>query len=313
MLLTGNKEFMNSAVVATVSCKSDSWYQDRLLNYYRTLQLLSQDRWIPALVPYQYYLASVTTADVGRFLRELESHQKKNRLVASFLPSLGEKAWEGFFHELPKIATFALCLERLTFLTSQHDGLLEQLANHFRKARKRNLSFFLWLKIHSIERPMLQIFVRKTRKISKWYFRWALITNILEATVADLCKGYPSNALVGLKLSIWLMRHAEIQRRGHIVTCAPENASEWVDLYQSWNMAFVSQAPEFPYIMCKLMIPSVADYHDHPEEYIYRRVIALYLFCNAAAFGYDKGDIDWSDRKLTRKWGSHNLKQSKKT
>lgn len=218
---------MNSAVVARVSRKSGSWYQDGVLNYDRTLQLLSQDRWIPALVPHQHYLTKVTTADEGRFLRELESHQKNNRLVASFLPSLGEKTREGFLQELPNITTFALCLERLTFLISHHDGPLEQPANHFRKATKRNMSFFPWLKIHSIERPMLKILVRKTRRMPKWCFRWALITNILEATVADLCKGYRSNALVGLKLSIWLMRQTEIRRRGHIAACAPENAGEW--------------------------------------------------------------------------------------
>jgi hypothetical protein len=233
------------------------------------------------------------------------------QLVASFLPNLSEKYWESLYHELPKIATFALCLERLTFLIRLHDGLLEQLIIHFRKERKRNLSFFLWLKIHSIEHPMLRIFVRRTRKIPKRYFRWALISNILEATAADLFRGFGNNALVGLKLSKWLMSSIEIQRKGHVVTFAPEDASEWIDLCHSWNMAFVSQAPEFPYVMCKLIIPSVAGYQGHPEEYIYRRAIALDLFCNAAALGYDKGERDWSDRKLTQEWGAHNLKQSK--
>jgi len=303
---------MHSAAVRILSCKSDSWYQNGLLDYYRTLKLLSQERWIPALARHRHYLTNVTRADIGRFLGEMESHQKKNQIVATFLPSLGEKDWETLYQELPKIATFALCLERLTFLTRQHDGLLEQLVNHFRKERKRNLSFFLWLKIRSIERPMLRIFIRRTGKIPRRYFRWALAANILEATAADLFKGFGSNALVGLKLAIWLIRKTEIRRRGHVVTFAPANASEWVDLYQSWNMAFVSQAPEFPYVMCKLIVPSVAGCQNHPEEYIYRRAVALYLFCNAAAFGYDKGQTDWSDRKLTRKWGAHNLKQSRR-
>lgn len=66
-------------------------------------------------------------------------------------------------------------------------------------------------------------------------------------------------------------------------------------------MALASQAPEFPYFICKLMIPSVADCHDHRKEYICRRAIALYLVCNAAALGYAKEDSDCSDRKLTRK------------
>ena len=303
---------MNSAAASRVSCKSDSWYQDGLLDYYRTLRLHSDGRWIPALARHRDYLTHVTSADVGRFLNEAERHQKKNPLVASFLPRLGEKDWDGVYRELPKIATFALCLERLTFLVRQHDGLLEQLIFHFRNERKRNLPFFLWLKIQSIERPMVKIFVRRTGRIPKRYFRWALITNILEASVADLCKGYANNALVGLKLSMRLTRNTEIRRRGHIVTFAPADAGAWVDLYQSWNMAFVSQAAEFPYVLCKLVIPSVADYQEHPEEYVFRRAIALYLFCNAAALGYDKGDSDWSDRGLTRSWGSHNLERSKK-
>ena len=87
---------------------------------------------------------------------------------------------------------------------------------------------------------------------------------------------------------------------------------EWADLYQVWNMAFVSQIDNYPFWIAKLLIPQVSDYKDRPEEYIYRRALALYTSEHYILFGGrdDKRQgiptINWPDKALTAAWGKAN-------
>ena len=46
--------------------------------------------------------------------------------------------------------------------------------------------------------------------------------------------------------------------------CSQPLSRRWADLYSSWNLAFVSQFPDFVYYVPKLLIPTVSSYQDNP-------------------------------------------------
>ena len=45
--------------------------------------------------------------------------------------------------------------------------------------------------------------------------------------------------------------------------------------YSTWNLAFVSNYPDFPFYMAKLLIPTVSGYHGNPERFLYPRHSSL--------------------------------------
>ena len=69
-------------------------------------------------------------------------------------------------------------------------------------------------------------------------------------------------------------------------------------------MAFISNYPDFPFFMTKLLIPTVSGYHDHPEGFLYPRITALYAHLNFVNGGTIK--MDWTSSDLTRFWGQAN-------
>ena len=58
---------------------------------------------------------------------------------------------------------------------------------------------------------------------------------------------------------------------GQRIEFRPPLPRQWADLYQTWNMAFISKYPDFPFFMAKLLIPSVSGYQGRPENYLYPR------------------------------------------
>merc|ERR1719228_481679 len=70
----------------------------------------------------------------------------------------------------------------------------------------------------------------------------------------------------------------EISENGQMIEFSPPLPSLWADLYETWNMAFVTRYEDWPYFLVKLLIPSVSDYHDYPEGYLYPSATALYAY-----------------------------------
>ncbi len=153
------------------------------------------------------------------------------------------------------------------------------------------------------------------------------MVNILEAVVTDYISGFRDNAKAGLTLAFHKTGSKHHDPR---TGCGPSTWSddkraismsmpmtkEWCDLYQTWNMAFVSTLKDFPYIIPKLLIPQVADYQGVPTSYMYKRILALYLCLNHASFNYvEKAKnhekvIEWNDKKLSSLWGKVNLENA---
>jgi len=91
---------------------------------------------------------------------------------------------------------------------------------------------------------------------------------------------------------------------------------KWADLYAVWNLAFVTSYSH-PYIMVKLLIPSVNDYKEEPAEYIYNRGMALYthihfeLFRRVDFANAGTSEVSWPDEHLRKFFGAANKDYAK--
>ncbi|RCK79420.1 MAG: hypothetical protein OZSIB_0060 [Candidatus Ozemobacter sibiricus] len=230
---------------------------------------------------------------------------------------------------LPDVVTFAWALEALTRLMAEDWRFLAFTLDHWRQGRRfiwgsKNFRLFDHVKLLSIEHLNAR-FVECHRRgvVPPDFMRVLLPLNILEAVAWEIVEGYPGNARAGLTLaryppgaprenpatgegpSIWTA-----DRRAILLRTACPRA--WSDLYTSWNLAFVSQYDTFPYVMCKLLVPSVLGYAAQPAAYIYYRCLAIHALMNYAYLG-DGGpersritDLIWRDHRLTRAWSRHN-------
>lgn len=233
----------------------------------------------------------------------------------------------------PDIVAFAIVLDCLTKATYANPKILENCLSIFKAARQKSqafkqMSLFHKIKLFSVERAMkIYLNYHKTRAIPQDSGRFGVMVNILEAVINDYIFGFRDNAKAGLILAF----HKTGSKYYDPHTgCGPSTWSddkkavsmsmpmtkEWCDLYQTWNMAFVSTLQDFPYIIPKLLIPQVASYQDVPTSYMYKRGLALYFVLNHASFNYvEKAKnhekvMEWNDKKLSSLWGKVNLENA---
>ena len=105
-----------------------------------------------------------------------------------------------------------------------------------------------------------------------------------------------------------MAKFARLSADGRTVETRPPLPLQWADLYTTWNMAFVSHLPNFPYFIVKLLIPTVSDYQDYPEAFIHHRLTTLWATINyqIAVLGLGGPDFDWSSKALSQSWGRVN-------
>ena len=314
---------------------------ERLAAHYRKWRLLLPDgswaspllaRLAPELLP-----PSIPPEEVRNFIQRSLDLLLPNPFFSDFLdqalsrrfPRLETAAQTEGSRVLPDALALAMALDRLTracrrdFRVWADCRLLLNRALRLSSAR-RNASLFLRAKAASVD-PVAYFCIRAHDRPphalgldsgSRW-----LQLNILEAVLVDLREGFRDNARAGWILAL----HKPGRRTPDPATGAGPNS--WspdaqaiclhpplpkarADLYQLWNLAFVSQLPEFPYAAAPLLIPAVANYSDAPEAYMYSRVVALHLFL--AWMLMDRADspdarprrLPWNDPGLTRLWGA---------
>ena len=314
---------------------------ERLAAHYRKWRLMLPDgswaspllaRLGPELLP-----AAVPPDDVRVFLRNALDLLLRNPLFADFLeqalsrrfPQLETAAQAEGRRVLPDVLALALALDRLTRACRRNFRVWAECRRLLNRALRqsrawRKTSLFLRAKAASVD-PVAFFCIRAHDRPPQALgpdsgSRW-LQVNILEAVLVDLCEGFRDNARAG-----WILaRHKPGRRTPDPATGAGPNTwsadaqaiclhpplpQAWADLYQLWNMAFVSQLPESPYALAKLLVPAVAHYADAPEAYMYSRVIALHLFL--AWMAMDRAEspdarlrhLPWNDPGLTRLWGA---------
>lgn len=274
------------------------------------------------------------------FVHATQSALLQNPYFLAFIERLPEKDFvrlEAWLHRhgdgVCEMLGFAFCLERVNVLMREDNEVLAQCLERYKSLRKsknyyRPGNVLGAIKLHSIELPLI-LFLRakKKMKMPKSFGSFILSFNIFEAFLVDMATGLFNNAISAIPLMLfspnfkgalpWLRRY----RRGapsafskdygavELLSPAPK---EWADLYQVWNMAFVSQFHEAPYLLIKLIIPSVSDYTSAPGEYMHKRITALYLTMNLLEFKKQENKkvppdyLGPLDRSVVKMWGEIN-------
>ncbi len=313
--------------------------------HYKTLHLINENgQWIDS--EFQKYSSillpnDMSNSKINLFVDQIEKTLFQNNYFMFFIDSIKQKQYgtlkKKFDEEsaviIPDIIAYSLVLENLTRAIVENNVLLESIYNNFRKARKASNSFkllplFHKIKLLSVEKPIEQyIRYHTTRLIPPKSGRMGVSINIWEATWTDWKSQNKNNAKAGKVLA---QNKAGSLKKDPLTGAGPSEwsddgriplrsfpfALEWTDLYQTWNMAFVTRFQDFPYILPKLLIPIVADYKNTPKEYIYKRAIALYIYLNFASFSMANHKsmnikpINWFDKELNKDWGYCNAKSA---
>ncbi len=283
------------------------------------------------------------SGDVKKMLEDLLDHMASaNKANPDFIRVMAEmsrnqaclhRLKEVFAKEadrvIPEVITFALVLENLTAAQTDNPDIIETVFDIWHQARQHReikieslADVFGLIKLHSVEAPIKKIIAyhKQPDALDPKLFRGFLSLNIFEAMVADLLMGHTDNAKAGFSL----LKNPPGGKAHRALGTGPSTFSnsgkelefrmscpkKWADNYQAWNLGFLSQIEVFPFWFVKLLIPSVADYKDHPEIYIYRRALSLYTSLNYSAFMSDKPEgmfaVDWRDEAFTHLFGAVN-------
>eukprot|EP00092_Neocalanus_flemingeri_P002243 GFUD01002389.1.p1 GENE.GFUD01002389.1~~GFUD01002389.1.p1 ORF type:complete len:402 (+),score=91.63 GFUD01002389.1:21-1226(+) len=243
----------------------------------------------------------------------------------------------------PDVVSYAMVLNRLTVAMRSNWRVLEackqvwtrlykpwNILNTKLKQRIQQriiVKVFGWLKTLSIHKVVgEELEYLKTGIVPPEFGRLDITVNILEAKILDFVRGNFANAKVALALA----KEAAGGKENSCTGAGPTRMSpdgqaiearmalplQWADLYQTWNMAFVTNFKNWPYFLAKLLIPIVSGYQQEPAGYMYSRVSALYSHINwvmmGNLFGGGEGRrLDWYSLSLSRNWGMANYDSAK--
>lgn len=339
-------EKITSEIITSLSGFDKNKMRRQMLKHYTLWRLIdATEKWaIPELQKISLDLlpSDMTEEKTQDFINEMALYAARNPYLEKFLVRAANVQFEDFALKVkkegkllfPDIIAYAIALDRLTKATYDNPEILENCVRIFKEARlkshaSRHMSLFHKIKLVSVERAIrFYLNYHKTGVVPKDSGRFGLTVNILEAVVSDYISGFRDNAKTGLTLAFHRTGSKNYDPQtgsGPSAWSADKKAirmsmpmtKEWCDLYQTWNMAFVSTFKDFPYIISKLLIPQVANYQNIPTSYMYKRTLALYLCLNHASLDYPEKAknkepiIDWSDKELSFLWGRANLENSK--
>ena len=298
-------------------------------------------------------ISRITERETKAFIDQMVIHANENPFLVRFLENAVHERFnhlrDGFYKDqekpfsdqtkfMPRAIAYAIALNRLTLAQVDNYRVLEASIECFKAVRKKELTlsdmnFFNFAKLYSVEGPVrnfVKFHRRKYRShhtdISKGFLSNLLPLNIYEAILVD--KYYKPTFKQNAKAARPLMKNSPSYFRDTILDVGPPKwsedekeilislplAKEWTDLYQTWNMAFMSRFKSFPFFIVKLLIPSVNNYKARPKQFIYRRAISLYNHLHYFFLGdlYDQKhgipSVEYNDLQLTKMWGENNLK-----
>ena len=263
----------------------------------------------------QYLLPrNITGDDLARMVDKIAENAAKNKYLHLFLQQadgqdltwLLQKIKREGARVLPDVVSYAMVLDRLTGAMRADWRILESckqiwtnmykpwnVLNYKNKSNRRGrkkvsqLQIFVILKtldFHICVTEMLKSLKNKT--VNQKFWKMGVPFNILIAKAEDVLFGNIDNARVaqilakeepgGKENSCIESKATRISSGGNSINFHMTLPLEWADLYQTWNMAFVTNFEDWPYYLAKLLIPSVSDYQNNPEGYLYARILALY-------------------------------------
>jgi hypothetical protein len=298
-------------------------------------------------------IARITERETKEFIDQVALHAAENPFLVRFLENAvpvnfatlradfdqdQAKPFGDQTKFMPRAIAYAIALNRLTLAQVDDYRVLAASIEIFREVRKQELTLFdmnlfTFAKLYSVEGPVRK-FVKfhqikdrsYKREISKGFLSNLLPLNIYEAILVD--KYYKPTFKQNAQAARPLMKNGPSSLRDNVLDLEPPKwsedgkeilislpqAKEWTDLYQTWNMAFMSRFNTFPFFIVKLLIPSVSNYKARPKQFIYRRAISLYNHLHYFFLGniYDQKhgipSVTFYDLHLTEMWGEYNLK-----
>ena len=135
--------------------------------------------------------------------------------------------------------------------------------------------------------------------------------NILEASIAENLHGFSDNAMAGIALAVNPPETLRIV--GENAFMEYEFPPQWVSLYESWNLAFITgNIPYLHVIYPKLLIPSVIN--ASPDDYLFNRALALWTSINFHLFAQLTQQPDYpiaNAQEMAQLWGEINHESAK--
>jgi hypothetical protein len=260
------------------------------------------------------------TFDAAAFIDQMAGCAGQNPYLSAFIEEMG-KAPPAYVKDWSKeprrslaqqAVVYAMALDRLTRLLGAEVATLAAVREHYKRQWREpafakaygdaaspfrdKTNIFLEAKLQSVI-PAIKDFIRfisGTAQIAPDDGRVLVPLNISEAVAVDFVAGHSDNARAGIVLAEHPVGQAanakldsgpsKLADNKKSVEWRPPLPQKWADLYQTWNMAFVSQAVASPFLFAKLFTPPVGCYQHAPAQYLYNRAIALYLHMHFTMF-----------------------------
>jgi hypothetical protein len=297
----------------------------------------------------QYLLPrNLTGQDLARMVDKIAESAAKNKYLHRFLQQadgqdfiwLLQKIKREGARVLPDVVAYAMVLDRLTGAMRADWRILESCKqiwtnmykpwnvlyynnNSIRRGRTKvsQLKVFVMLKLLSFHIGVTEILKSlKNKTVDQKFWKMGVPFNIRIAKEEDVLFGNVDNARVaqilaketpgGKENACTESKFTSICSSGNSINFHIALPLEWADLYQTWNMAFVTNFEDWPYYLAKLLIPSVSDYQNNPEGYLYARILALYSHLNWIMMDYlyqgTSPHLNWYNVSLSRIWGRAN-------
>ena len=316
-----------------------------MMGHFRKFRLLENDRWRSPVLERigADLLPEVNLERTYTFIDEVSACARQNPYLLDALEKMrgldlgtfNEKVRQDGPEIFPDVVAYAMVLDNLTKAIQRDVNILQVADDIWDQTKERisirktlgNLAFVKYWGLHHMgfyKKPI------RSNMIDPNFCRFFLPLNIFEASAVDFIRGNFKNAYAGLVLA----RHRpggapnpltgsgpasvetdELGRRNIHLRCP--FSRQWADFYTTWNLGFVSTLSSFPYIMAKLLIPSVNSYEQSPESYISRRSIALYLQLNFTLFHRLDNSLTpamtmWPYKLITKAFGKANLENAKR-
>jgi hypothetical protein len=324
----------------TVAGVTSEQMNEMMISHYKQVRLINESgAWaLPELEEISDFLlpGDIDEEQTFAFIDHMASAAEDNEYLVDFLNKAQN---EDFFDYMSKVdeegdsvfpdaLAYAHALERLTIAMREDWRIIRACRDLWIVEREiagisEYMDLFEHLKLASVEWPMNKIIdVHEADYVPSDFLKGILPINILEAVALDLKDGFGDNACAGTYLAKYKPGKATYDARtGEGPSCFSDDGKaillnmalprKWANLYATWNLAFVTSYAH-PYIMAKLLIPSVNDYKEVPAEYIYNRGMALYthihweLLHRVDFINAGKEEVFWPDEHLTRFWGQAN-------
>ncbi|SMF16714.1 hypothetical protein [Pseudobacteriovorax antillogorgiicola] len=280
------------------------------------------------------------TYRLKKYVEQILKANRKNPFLMGFLKEIEGKNFGTIDRKLavegPQVLFEALVyswiLEHMTQVLVDKPDLLSLLHSHWVIERSKvnslpkGIRLFFKIKLVSVEGPIKRIInFHRTGKVRPSFLRVMLPLNIYEASFTDLVQGKPHNAFAGLILAIFRPGKSLLGFGSEVASWSEDRKRveisypgqlAWNDLYQVWNMAFITRYSYYPLIIQKLLQPSLSEHFKNPKYYVYHRTLSLYVHLHFGFFNYlnneQKGleNWNWLDESFTKSWGKANMKYS---